>query len=539
MPTEIISGFRKSKLPTTIEQPVQADIVKPPTRLLAPSSLLARNAVLNFVTEGWTFVVLVLAMPKLVAYWGETSFGLFSLAWVVIGYLSFLDIGVNRAATKFISEHLADRDDDAVRGLVRTSFLANLTFGLAGAVFVLLASPYLVHSVFKISGALQREARLVFFAVALAVPMLLVQGIFRAVLSSYQRFGWINSVNAVTMTAQWGSAIWLAWRGHGVAVVVLATVITRLLGTLAYGTLLYRLLPGIRLWGAGGLSGLAKLLKFGTWVSISQVISPLLVYLDRILIASFVSLGAVTLYTVPYEVMTRLRIIPASLATTLYPAFSERGIEGQQHQLQSLYERSVRYLLLITLPVITFLVVLGPDLLSVWMGNSFAKQTSLVLQLLGLGVLLNCLATIPYNALQALGRPDLTGKLHLLELPPYLVLCLFLIPHWGIIGAALANSIRISIDAVLLFWAARKYCGCLIGPFWRTAIPRITGLNLLLGAALLGIRPLLLPTPWERLGAGAFVLALYFFIVWHAAIDKGDKPRLNHALRMLAGQQAS
>jgi O-antigen/teichoic acid export membrane protein len=526
-------------LPTTIEQPVQAEVVKAPTRLLAPSSLLARNAVLNFITEGWTFVVLVLAMPKLVAFWGETSFGLFSLAWVVIGYLSFLDIGVNRAATKFISEHLADQDDNAVRGLVRTSFLANLTFGLAGGLLVLLASPYLVHSVFNISDELEREARLVFFAVALAVPMLLVQGIFRAVLSSYQRFGWINSVNAVTMTAQWGSAVWLAWRGHSVAVVVLATVITRLLGTLAYGVLLYRLLPNLRLWGAGGLSGLAKLLKFGTWVSISQVISPLLVYLDRILIASFVSLGAVTLYTVPYEVMTRLRIIPSSLATTLYPAFSERGTEGQQLQLRSLYERSVRYLLLITLPIITFLVVLGPDLLSVWMGNSFAKQTSLVLQLLGFGVLLNCMATIPYNALQALGRPDLTGKFHLVELPPYLALCLVLIPHWGIVGAALANSIRISVDAVLLFWAARKYCGCLIGRFWKTAIPRIVGLNVILGSALLAMRPLLIPTPWERLAAGAFAISIYFFIVWHAAIDNGDKPRINHALRMFAGQPVS
>jgi O-antigen/teichoic acid export membrane protein len=76
-----------------------------PAPRLTSSSLLARNATLNLFGEGWTFLVLLVAMPKLVAFLGETSFGLFSLAWVVIGYLSFLDIGVNRAATKFISEH--------------------------------------------------------------------------------------------------------------------------------------------------------------------------------------------------------------------------------------------------------------------------------------------------------------------------------------------------------------------------------------------------------------------------------------------------
>jgi O-antigen/teichoic acid export membrane protein len=537
MPTGI-TGLRKSKLPTTIEQPVQADIVKPPPRLLAPSSLLARNAVLNFITEGWTFVVLVLAMPKLVAYWGETSFGLFSLAWVVIGYLSFLDIGVNRAATKFISEHLADRDDDAVRGLVRTSFLANLTFGLAGAVFVLLASPYLVHSVFKISGALQREARLVFFAVALAVPMLLVQGIFRAVLSSYQRFGWINSVNAVTMTAQWGSAIWLAWRGHGVAVVVLATVVTRLLGTLAYGVLLYRLLPGIRLWGAGGLSGLAKLLKFGTWVSISQVISPLLVYLDRILIASFVSLGAVTLYTVPYEVMTRLRIIPASLATTLYPAFSERGIEGQQHQLQSLYERSVRYLLLLLLPSVLFLVILGPDLLKIWMGAGFASQTTAVLQILAIGVLANGMSYVPYNMLQAVGRPDLTAKFHLCELVPYVLLCLVLIPRWGISGAAAASAFRFSLDFCLLLWATAKYGGCSLKEIRHTIVYRIVPLTTALGIALTLVH-YGFSTSGSRLLLGVVSLLLYIPGAWFLAVDRGDKPAVSEAVKLFLGQPAT
>jgi len=525
-------------LPTTIEQPVQAEVVKPATRLLAPSSLLARNAVLNFITEGWTFVVLVLAMPKLVAFWGETSFGLFSLAWVVIGYLSFLDIGVNRAATKFISEHLADHDHDAVRGLVRTSFLANLTFGLAGGLLVLLASPYLVHSVFKISGALQREARLVFFAVALAVPMLLVQGVFRAVLSSYQRFGWINSVNAVTMTVQWGSAIWLAWRGHGVAVVVLATVITRLLGTLACGVLLYRLLPNLRLWGTASLSGLAKLLKFGTWVSISQVISPLLVYLDRILIASFVSLGAVTLYTVPFEAMTRLRIVPSSLVNTLYPAFSERGIGEDRSRLRELYEGSVRYLLILTLPLVIVLIVLGPDLLSIWMGRPFASQASGALQILGVGVLLNCMATIPYNLLQAVGRPDLTGKFHLWELPPYVLMCCVLIPRWGITGAALASTVRFAGDSALLFWAAGKYCRCQLRTCWNGIFWWICLLNAGLSTVLVLIH-FSISSVFLRIALGLLSLGVHMVAALALATRQRQELRVADVMNLFLKQPAN
>jgi O-antigen/teichoic acid export membrane protein len=505
---------------------------------LTSGSLLARNATLNLAAEGWTFIVLLVAMPKLVMFLGDTQFGLFSLAWVVIGYLAFLDVGVNRAATKFVSEHLAEQDDESTRLIVRTALTANLALGIAGGLAVVLLSPYLIHSVFKVSSELQGQARLAFYGVGVAVPVLLVHGVFRAVLSSYQRFGWINTVNAMATTAQWGAAAVLAWKGYGVAPVVFATVVARILATVAYGAILFRLLPDLQLFRIHGMHGLPKLLKFGSWVTVSQLVSPVLVYLDRMLIASFVSLAAVTLYTVPYEAMTRLRIIPSSLVGTLYPAFSERGSEEQRAQLQRLYEGSVRYLLLLVVPGILYLVVLGPDLLRLWMGTSFADQASTVLQILALGVLANALAYVPYNLLQALGRPDLTGKFHVLELPVYVALCTALIPRWGIAGAAMASTIRFVLDFALLFWAANRYCECSLRGFLANAFPRIVVLGVALGFALVSIR-LFFNHPWVRLGLGAVAMGACLFAAWAFVVDEQEKPRIGGALRMLLGQTAS
>ncbi len=504
---------------------------------LTSGSLLARNATLNLATEGWTFIVLLLAMPKLVSFLGDTQFGLFSLAWVVIGYLAFLDVGVNRAATKFISEHLAEQDHDSTRLIVRTALTANLALGIAGGLTVILVSPYLIHSVFKVSAELQSQARLTFYAVGLAVPVLLVHGVFRAVLSSYQRFGWINGVNAMATTAQWGAAAVLAWRGHGVALVVFATVAARILATAAYGAVLFRVLPDLQLFRIHGLHGLPRLLRFGSWVSVSQLVSPLLVYLDRVLIASFVSLAAVTLYTVPYEVMTRLRVIPSSLANTLYPAFSERGMEGQKAQLQRLYQGSLRYLLILMLPGILFLLVFGTDLLSLWMGIQFAHQTSAILQILAVGALANALAYVPYNVLQALGRPDLTGKFHLLELPPYVLLCITLIPRWGIAGAALTSTIRLGVDAALLFWAAHRYCACSLRNAWRQIVPIVVS-GMLLGLTMLATQFFFF-TNWVRLWVGLIAVALYFLASWQFVLTEREKPAVARVLSIFRQQPAS
>ncbi len=154
-------------------------------------------------------------MPRLVSYLGQTAFGLFSLTWAMVGYLSFLDVGVNRAATKFVSEHLAEQDHESARGIVRTAILANLAMGLAGGITVALASPFLVHSIFRISADSTSASHSSVLCRGLAVPVLLAQGIFRAVLSSYQRFGVIDAVEASATTAQWGVAGILAWQGHG------------------------------------------------------------------------------------------------------------------------------------------------------------------------------------------------------------------------------------------------------------------------------------------------------------------------------------
>jgi len=504
---------------------------------LTSGSLLARNATLNLATEGWTFVVLLVAMPKLVSFLGDTQFGLFSLAWVVIGYLAFLDVGVNRAATKFVSEHLAEQDHESTRLVVRTALTANLALGLAGGGAVVLLSPYLIHSVFKVSAELQSSARLTFYAIGLAVPVLLVHGILRAVLSSYQRFGWINAVNAAATTVQWGAAALLAWKGYGEALVVFATVAARILAMATYGVLLLHLLPGLHIFRMQGLHELPRLLRFGSWVTVSQLVSPLLVYLDRVLIASFVSLAAVTLYTVPYEVMTRLRVIPSSLANTLYPAFSERGKEGQQAQFQWLYQGSLRYLLMLMLPGSLFLLIFGADLLSLWMGAPFARQTSAILEILAVGALANALAYIPYNALQALGRPDLTGKFHVVELPLYVILCVMLIPRWGIVGAAAASTIRFVLDAGLLFWAAQHYCGCSLRSAWRQIAP-VAVSGILLGAVLLGAR-FFFSTNWVRLCVGLTVIAVYFLASWQFVLSEREKPAISRALRIFRHQPAS
>ena len=86
-----------------------------------------------------------------------------------------------------------------------------------------------------------------------------------------------------------------------------------------------------------------------------------------------------------------------------------------------------------------------------WLGPQFAGNASSVLRWLVVGVFVNGLAYLPFTLIQAANRPDLTGKLHIAELPFYFILLFWLLPTYGIVGVAFVWSLRTTVEAIVLF----------------------------------------------------------------------------------------
>jgi O-antigen/teichoic acid export membrane protein len=57
------------------------------------------------------------------------------------------------------------------------------------------------------------------------------------------------------------------------------------------------------------------------------------------------------------------------------------------------------------------------EILQIWLGSDFERESAVVLQILAVGILMNSMVHVQYAVIQALGRPNLTAKFHLLQLP--------------------------------------------------------------------------------------------------------------------------
>jgi len=237
--------------------------------------------------------------------------------------------------------------------------------------------------------------------------------------------------------------------------VVAVLVAGRVIGCAAHLWVCLRVAPEVRNRIAWHRAAVGPLLRFGGWMTVTNVVSPLMVTLDRFLIGALVSMTAVAYYATPYEVVTKLWLIPAALVPVMFPAFSA-NFEHDRGRTGVLYRRCVKYIFLALFPLVLVAVGLARSGLTLWVGADFAQHSFRVLQWLAVGVLFNSLAQVPFALVQGVGRPDMTAKLHMAELPFYLMVSWWLISSYGVEGAAIAWTVRVGVDALILFVMAKR-----------------------------------------------------------------------------------
>ncbi|MDQ7040602.1 MAG: flippase [Rhodothermus sp.] len=492
--------------------------------------LLARNTLLNLAGQGGPLLIGVVTLPFIIQGLGTDRFGLLALAWMLLGYFTFFDLGLGRATTKFVAEALARGEMARLRCIIWSAVTAQALLGLVGLLLVLGSTSLLIEKVLNIPEALHDEARGTFHLLALAVPIVLISGSFSGALEAAQRFDWLNAVRIPAGISMFVLPLLGLMVGFRLPGIVALLLLARLGSLMAFIVMNGRLFPGLRSYTMSPAL-LRSLFAFGGWVTVSSVVSPLLVYLDRFLIGSLRSMTALTYYTAPYEIVTRLRLVPSGLVMVLFPVFS--ALEGVQDQrrLARYFGQAVRYVLLAMGPITLGVVLGAADLLHVWLGADFATRSTRVLQVLALGVLMNSLAYVPYALLQGIGRPDLPARFHLLELPLYVGGAWLLITHEGIVGAAIAWALRVGADALLLFGATfrlQRLNGLeVLRQLWP--ITRALGL---LGITAWGVQQLSenLP-PWSHLMLLGLLLSVFAWFAWKRLLDEADREVVRRVLK--------
>lgn len=427
-----------------------------------------RDTIYNLCGAIAPMCVALVAVPMYLHLIGNARYGVLAIVWLFLGYFGIFDPGITRAASFHISRLYGPEHQEERESVFWTALAINLAFGIVGGVILYFIARPIFMSAFKMPAYMKSEVMESLPWLAASVTVSITAGVFGGALQARDWFGFSNSVSTansiVAVLAPLGVAY---WHGPELTWLIPTVLIARMLGTIPSAIALIRAMP----LGVGGRfqrSMVKSLFSYGGWITITNLLNPVLSTLDRLLIGTLLNAEAVAFYTVPFNLVSRALVVPGSLASSLFPKLS-RGSHESSARLAS---DSVAALTAVTTPMIVLAIAALPIFMRYWVGRSFAQHAAPVGIILLLGIWVNGLAFIPYGHLQALGRPDITAKFHAIELLPFLGVLWLGLHYFGLIGAAYAWTLRVTFDAALLFIVGGSV------PRWHKFVPGIAFLIL-------------------------------------------------------------
>lgn len=426
-------------------------------------------------------VAAALSLPVLVDHLGLSRFGMLALLMAGLTYAGLLEIGMSMAVNYrlVILLRTGSRPDERMQ-VVRTALMAVLVLGLVAGACAHAAAPMATGWLAATDPAGVMEGLRAIRSLALAIPAVLVASVLGGVLSAHGHFVALNAVRVpVGILGYAGPALASAAGGDLVdACVILA--VSRWLQAAAHAWQCRGLYPA--LWrGMPALSTghLRALLDFGGWLAVSNVVGTLLVYADRFHLAALRSAEEVARYVVPWELATRIALLPAALLPVLFTQLVAHRASLKGHG-DDLFLASTRTVGLACALPVALLGGFAPWILDLWMARRLGGDSAFVLSLLSAAVLANCVALVFYTQVQSQGRTDWLARLHGAELVAYLPALWWLASRLGIAGVAVAWALRVFVDAAILCYLASRD----LPPAHRRGLWRTAGVILLFAAAV-------------------------------------------------------
>ena len=495
-----------------------------------PNKLIFRNTALNFFGLVCPLAVGFVTIPMVVRALGNERFGILALVWVVFGYFGLFDLGLGRTTTRYIADGLGRSDTAKLPEYLWTTVGLQTAIGLVAASLSHLTAPLIVRHVLNIPAGFEAETILTLRLVGWSLPVMFVGSSLRGVLEAAQRFDLVNAVKVPVNVLFYLLPLLGVAMGFALPGIVILLVLSRAVALTAWGAMALHTLPVLRSRPVLRRDLIRPLFSFSGWLGLSSILYAITTSLDRLIIGSLITVEAVTFYSAPYEAINRTGVIPGSLSMVLFPAFSLLDAGGRTEKAETLFARSVKFLLLSTGPVFILLMFFAGNFLRLWLGPDFAVRSAFVVQVLAAGFLVNTVIAVPNNYLIGIGRVDVAPKYQAFELGAVTALTWAGAKLWGIKGVAVASALRLIAFTVFLLAVAFSSGRIHFGYVWKRGL---AGALAALGLFAAGLAASLI-LGWGVWGAGAAVL-VFAAAAYFRLLDAEERAFIAGLLRLRRG----
>ena len=405
-------------------------------------------------------IAAVFAVPYLLEHLGNEKFGILAIIWALIGYVNLFDLGVSRSLTYEVSK-LNNGDRHEISDTILAGSTVAIGTGALGAAIIFFGSEAIATRWLNIGVAIRDDVLFSLMIISFAIVPVAINTAIRGAMEGLNRFASANLNRSIVGTMMFllpmlaiefsdssltSVSLYLLTGRVILAGFSVAQIWTELTSSE------FRQKPRLGFFFSDIADKIRRLLRYGIWIAITGIVGPLMTSGDRFVIVKFVNAGLMPAYIIPQEGLQKLLLLPASLFSALFPRMSGKWGDDIRKLFWKYYKLTAVGMAVIC----SAAALISYPILSWWISASFAAEAYPIAIVLCLGIWINSLSQAPYTLLHARGRPKTTAIFHLIELVLYCALLIVLLNLFGLIGAAYAWVLRVTLDLILLHFAALR-----------------------------------------------------------------------------------
>ncbi|ADW16535.1 polysaccharide biosynthesis protein [Desulfobulbus propionicus DSM 2032] len=384
-------------------------------------------------------VVLALVMsPFIVHTLGDFFYGVWSIIAAITGYFSLLDLGINRAIVRYISKYEAENNINALNKFFNTSLLLFVFLGLLIVLATFITTFYL-DTILDLK-EYSTISKIVFLIVGIDFAFSFPFGAIYAVIIAKQRHTIANKINIISSISR-NCAIYASLSFMpDIVILAVCNVFFNLIRNFCIFYEAKKISPEISykltFFDKKIIRNIFNYSLYSFAVSVS---SRIISFTDEIVVGLFLTVSDVTYYAIAVNLVTYFEKLIWAGASVLVPYISQLDSSNDHEGIERAFYQSFKYTLLFTLFIFFGIIFLGRPFIDIWMGETYGEKAFPVLIILATAKVVSHGQSITIARFLGTSNHKFLGIINSLEALSNLVLSLFLVVHYQLIGVAIGT----------------------------------------------------------------------------------------------------
>lgn len=335
--------------------------------------LIGKNISFVVFSRFVSLLVSFIIFPYIVRQVGKEVYGVYLFVTTITGYFGLLDLGVMSALIKYVSEFHGKGDHKKVDNIISASFSFYAIVGIFIGLLLFICSIYFINF-FKIDSANARIIRQLFLAAAIFSVISWPLNTFSGITQGLNLWKIYAAVN-IFIQVFYGLVTFIML-SHGCDIVHLfiAMQIVTVIGSMVYYYLIKKRAYFTITFPYRETHTYKFLFNFSFYVFFASLLNIFIFGMHNLIIGYFISMSAVAVYSVAYNIQNYFRVINATISGPPWILASEmegrRDYEGQR----KLILNGTKYMSAIFLPVVLIMLFFAKPFINYWMGPGFQES---------------------------------------------------------------------------------------------------------------------------------------------------------------------